>query len=184
MSQDAFTAVGEGELPAPNRAARRRAQRRSKTLVAASLVAFSGLATGYLQMLRPTAAYASATCSVANESDLASCLTGLVTDSGSVTISLSRSVTLTGNLPRGYLTSQSVDLTIDGNGHEIIGAGNRAFKITASADDTLLVTDLTISGTSSDYGSAFYITGTPSFTLDDVTMTGTYATSYAGGVYS
>ena len=168
-----------------NRAQRRASRRRPKTIIGASLIAFSGLAAGYLQALRPQVAYASTTCTAATEAALAACLTGLT--SGQVTISLTADISLTTDLPRADLTTPAVDLTIDGNGYTIQGNGNSAFDIDPrNNDDTLLITDITITDTfTSGDGSALYLDSPmASATLERVMIENAYSNGYGGAVYA
>ena len=153
----------------------------------ASILAIGGLSAGYLQSFRLSpAAYAAATCEASDDTTLRGCLTGAASGSGSIVISLTSDITLAADLPRVLLTVSSVDLTIQGNDHSIIGAGKQGFFVESDTDDTLLVTDLTITGTyTSVTGGAFHIGGQfSSATLDQVTVRKSFAGTGGGAVYS
>lgn len=193
-------------MPSMNRADRRRAQRkagRSKRIVAASVVALGGLASGYMQMLRQSpSAYASGPdCTVSQLTDsddttvagsLSDCLWQASSATGTFTIQFGTSVDLYASLSNIDLTG-AVDVVIDGNGKTLDGmSARRAFDVTLEANQSLAISDLTVTSTSTttqtglrDYGSALLArnqTAGGEVTLDNVSVIGGSA-AWGGAVY-
>lgn len=169
------------------RSVKRNQQRRlarTRTIAGATALALGGLASGYFQALRPSVAYAATTCEAGDEAALNTCLTGLPS-SGAVTVSITADMTLTSDLSQADLTTGAFDLTIDGNGHTIDGAGNAAFDLAVDGNDTVVVSDLTITDTSAGFGSGILVSGgAASVTLERVTIERAYADYNGGAVYA
>lgn len=191
----------------PNRAQRRAGQRssRAKTrgVAAASAVAVTGLLSGYMQLLRSPAAYASVACAtVTTEGQLNTQLAAIQAGTCD-TLSLGSDITLTANgqaidLSGNPTSAQTV--TILGNGHTISGALNgvatyHPFTFTLDEVDTLNISNLTVEFGKAAAGGALYIDGASSMAggktsvnLTDVSLNGNVATGAGnqggGGVYA
>lgn len=192
-----------------NREQRRRAMRRSRTVVGASLVAFSGLAAGYLQALRSPVAYAvGSTCEVTLSTDdsalkplgsLSSCLYDASQNTGAFTIDIQTDITLSANtitVDRNG-AGAAIDLVINGNGRTITGAAatntnSRPFTLNnLQSGDTIEITDLTIDGayqkgSSDDDGGALRASAaSPSadLLLSGVKVVNSYSFDDGGAIY-
>lgn len=189
-----------------NRAERRRNRgqrtgQRSRRIVAATAIAIGGLASGYLQVLRqPTPAYASTLCtssSITSANGLVYAIADF-NDGGCDTISIGQDFALGGvDVPVILMTDvrASTALTIEGSGKTITGSNRRPFEIRMDGADTLTVSDLTITGASSDddptspNGGAIAVNANipnaGTVTLDRVAVTNSnsYVTAYTTYAY-
>ena len=175
-----------------NRAQRRSASRRSRTLVGAGLIALSGLATGYLQALRPPVAYGAprtipacgqADVTVTDDTGLRNAIRSSHDDS---VICISGTITLQANLPTlddTTVTFVGDDSTVDA----IDGAGLFSMvraDFTVAGDDTVTIADLGLrNGYVALQGGSVYVRD-GGLVLDRVLFDGSVAGNGGGAVYS